>query len=443
MNIRYLSVLVLLTFGTLSRAAPVLPPVLPPPVPPVAAPVPVLPDAPQLPRLGKGGFKLNFDKIAIGELLAVTYYDVLKRPYVLDASLVGRNDYVSVSFGSRRPADVMPILEYLLKGLGFRIVTKNGIDFIGPRGVEKDDYEYFVYKTQNRSASYLVSNASSMFTGQFLGHSVAAPAAVIVPSGTPSPGAPVSPATPAPTAEDTVIFYGPPAEVRKFSAFAKAIDTPEQELLVTTSIYEVSDLQENETGFGAVLSLFNKSPLKVNLGQTSPTGNYISLGGTGISLIASILSDDKRFKVAYSASKRTRNGSSPEIVSGEQQQVTTGAVLDKNGNPIRTTEMRQSGLQLSLTPRARGQVVDLDIKLSISEFAGTGDSPKITNRSDTSYTAVEFGETVMTGSVRIKKHALSKSLLPFTSFSLGSSRSESNVEFLVFTTVERVPRSTI
>lgn len=415
------------------------------PPPPPGLPPLMLPGNLPLPPAGKatreapaaGGFQLHFDRIALVDLLAICYSDVLKRGYALDAAIASRTETVSVNFTSKTTGAVYPVLEALIDGIGGEIVHKGGIDLIRPLKTDKTAWEALIYKPKARSVGYLTAAMAGQFTGQFSGQgggeSTASPKAT-------EKGKEPAPAAPTGNAKaDVLVFYGSIKEQGKVKELLTQLDTAEDDLVISANIYEVSGLTDKETALGLVVKAANGlGKASLSIGAQSAGANSVSLGYAGISVIASLADTDARFKLVSSPVMRAKSGESANITLGDTVSIITSTVLDKNGNPLQNREQKQSGLNFTATPTARGETVELNVNLSLSDATGTAEAPRFLNRSITGSYGAAYGEAVTIGGLRQEKTTASASRL--FGWSTSNASTSAHTEFLVVITTEHAKR---
>ncbi|MCS3395535.1 type II secretory pathway protein, partial [Burkholderia thailandensis] len=102
-------------------------------------------------------FDLRF--VTVAQVVDLIYQDAMRTPYVLGPDVL--NDMRLVSFRlDDQTRDVRAVMVDFLDSLGFRVTSKNGVDYVArkaPDSRARVDQEVFVYRPRYRSAESLRS----------------------------------------------------------------------------------------------------------------------------------------------------------------------------------------------------------------------------------------------------------------------------------------------
>ncbi|MCP2084738.1 UNVERIFIED_ORG: type II secretory pathway component GspD/PulD (secretin) [Paraburkholderia sediminicola] len=424
---------------------------------PSALPQLPLPPAPQGPRLEattyrqdslsdvpKGGFQLYFQQINLGNLVTLAYTDVIKKNFALDASIASRNDLVSVVFQSKRPEDVLPVIQALVEGVGGEVVHKNGIDIYRMKTSEGEDWHIYTYRAKYLAVQDLVQQASGLIKGKFGSQTTINTAPTndaTKTTGTSSISTISNTSTSAQSqqqdTQSALVFQGSAEEHKKLEELLERIDIPQENFDVDAAIYEVQDLKNNET---AISGLLKFGGINLNLGTTPVTGGgTLALGPNAFSVTASALRNNSQYKLISQPHLRLRSGEAGNLVITTQTQINTGSVMAQNGTTQQALSYQSAGLNFNITLNGRVDTIAANVNAQYSDFgtASSTGAPDILQRQlETSFNT-EDGETIALGGLREAKDTKSQTGLPFLPWNLGKSDSDTSTEFLILLTVHR------
>jgi hypothetical protein len=112
----------------------------------------------------------------------------------------------------------------------------------------------------------------------------------------------------------------------------------------------------------------------------------------------------------------------------------------EGGTPVQNVEYRSSGVIFSISPKIRGENIELEVQQEISSFAetttGLNGTPTLSRRSVTSSLSLKSGQAVVLGGlIQDNSSTSGKGLLGLP---LGSSSSESTSEIIMVLQVQEV-----
>ena len=115
-------------------------------------------------------YMLDVEGVTVADLSQLVFYDIVRKPYVMDPSVVSDTRKVSMSLrGAAGDAFYKQFKNYLAT-LGFSSTEKDGVFFVAPTPEYRPPSlprEVYVYQPKYRTVSYLVSTLRGLFTGQF------------------------------------------------------------------------------------------------------------------------------------------------------------------------------------------------------------------------------------------------------------------------------------
>lgn len=379
-----------------------------------------------------GKVSLSFNNVRLPDLLRVVYADVLKASFILDDAVLQSSAVVSVELRGLTSEQIADRLSQVITRHGFTVERRGGSYLVGPiREIE----ETFVYLPMHRSTVWLQEVIGAAISrGRFRAQLQKQG------TGTTPDAPPASNGSAAPIDREALVFAGPPAEAANVRKLLAELDTPSGEVVLKAAVFEVG-VKESE---GSALSLA-ATLLKGHVGATVGAvvdGARLTIKGGSITLIASALAKDDRFKVVSKPQVRVRSGGAARFSVGAVTPVATGAVLDRNGNPIQQIEYRPSGIVLTAKPRVRPGGVELDVTQEISSYVqtttGVNTTPTLNQRLvDTSLT-LQPGEVVILAGLDQKQESGHEDRIPLLGWAFGQGKETQKTELIMFLEAERI-----
>ena len=236
---------------------------------------------------------------------------------------------------------------------------------------------------------------------------------------------------------DAVVFNGPASDVERLKALLAELDTPQGELYIRATVYEVTTGKKDASAFQLAAELLNRVSPSLSIGvnsSSSPADNFIRFKTGSIDAVLSALSTDERFNIVTSPTVRARSGAETQFQAGSQVPV-LGQVsyAGTNGSvPVQSVVYRDSGVIFRVRPTVRDASIDLDVEQELSNFTatttGVNNSPTLIRRALSSSLSVQAGEVVILGGLTEDKKTTTErglSFLPFLTEKVdGVSRTE-------------------
>ena len=395
-----------------------------PPLPASMSSVPALPSPPAalapLPHLKGGSFDLRF--VNVGQLVDLLYGDAMHVPHVISSDVLNDTRVVSFQYDSRG-GDLHEFVKVFLDSLGFKVDTKDGVDFVSRKdGSEGRDVERetFVYQPRYRSASYLAKLVQPLFGGrmnaqQDVGVSnpipdaiAASPAVPLAASGAsvPSVGTqpPVGRAAGMPSsvsAADDLVFYGKPNEVRDLKKVLVELDTVPGEVVVRGWVYEVSNTDATNSAFSIAAHVLD-GQLGIANGATGTDATALTFDAHFLNLAISALSADTRFKEVSDPHVRVLSGEKVSLNVGSQVP-TLGSISYQGatGTPVQSVDYQDAGVIFAVQPTVMADAIQVKLDEQISSFVptttGVNNSPTKNTREMTTTVSMKDGEVVVLG----------------------------------------------
>ncbi len=255
--------------------------------------------------------KFDLQGTSVSQVISLVYMEAFKQAYVIDPAVLRDDRIVSFRFDASK-GDMRQFWIDFLDSLGFAVETRKGVDFVTVKRPEEKaekaerELDVFVYRSQYRPLSYLVSLLSPLFkVGNFTVNRAVhppTPTALIgapsVPGGAPGSPPSVPPGSAAATIDtdsDTLIFQGTPEEIAKLKKLLPQVDTASGEVAVKAVVYEVTTGERSGTAFSLALNILG-GKLGVSLGDAGKLSNSVSFKNSTIDAAFSALANDSRFK---------------------------------------------------------------------------------------------------------------------------------------------------
>ena len=395
-----------------------------PPLPASMSAVPSLPVVPAalgpLPHLKGGAFDLRF--VNVGQAVELLYADAMHVPHVISSDVLNDTRIVSFQYDSRG-GDLHEFVRAFLDSQGFKVETKDGIDFVGRKdGTEGKDVERqtFVYQPRYRSASYLAKLVQPLFGGRMSAEqaspgsdvlrdantaSVAAPmgasGAVALPSAPQAALAAAAGLSSSVSSADELVFYGKPNEVRDLKKVLAELDTAPGEVVVRGWVYEVSNTDATNSAFSIAAHVLD-GQLGIANGATGTDATALTFDAHFLNLAISALSADTRFKEVSDPHVRVLSGEKVSLNVGSQVP-TLGSISYQGatGTPVQSVDYQDAGVIFAVQPTVMADAIQVKLDEQISSFVptttGVNNSPTKNTREMTTTVSMKDGEVVVLG----------------------------------------------
>jgi hypothetical protein len=392
-----------------------------------------------VPALAKDA-RFEADGVAVSEVVAWIYREVLRAPYVLSPEVYADRRLVAVRFQASEERAVTEARRYLT-ALGLTIRAQDGVDVL--RYIEEEPRTW-VYRPRYRDVSYLHGAIRQMLPGSVAG--VSSMGAVPVPQGMEvdtSRAPPQSATALLDNRQESLVVNAPDRVVRAIQQVVRRLDVPQGQVDVKATVYEVTSGRTD----GSALQLAQKvltSRLGVQLdyAPSAAGGASVSFRGGDYTAIASVLSTDTAFKTVSTPYVRAKSGTTTEFNSGEQVPVLGNvSYAGASGQPVQSVEYKDSGVIFKVKPEVRPGVIDVEVQQELSSFTttstGVNNSPTLIKRSIKSSLAMHDGEVVLIGGLNQTRDGNTKRGI----FSLPFENQDDNsrVEVILLLQVTAVP----
>jgi general secretion pathway protein D len=304
---------------------------------------------------------------------------------------------------------------------------------------ENVEQRLYVYPVQNTSATHLADMLSSIFSGTGAGTGSKGKAGV-APGLTPekvsssaegdtgSPGAASSTRKSgaastsknvtvgevkvvADEQNNALLIYATGKEYRKIEAALERLDIEATQVIIEASIIEVTLTDTLEyglewafntdlgNGYDGLARLVDQIPL---LPKASGFSYSVTDSSGDIKAVLSALASENLLNVISSPSVMVLDNQTAEIQVGEQVPITTGTTTTDGGNTTVSTQYKDTGVHLSVTPSVNaGGMVTMDVEQSVTDVGAVNPAQNgnrsFLERKITSRVAVRSSESVVLG----------------------------------------------
>jgi type II secretory pathway component GspD/PulD (secretin) len=382
----------------------------------------------------------SFSSIPVNQASNLIFGEALKVPYFLSPELVA--DARPVSFRSSA-VGLSTYLVGFFDRLGYSYTNTAGLHVVQKKMdaiALQDEKLVHVYRPKYRSAQYLNEILRPAFGGSIANIAgLRNDASTQAVPGT-KPATLGTAASLIDTSGDVVILKDSQKAIDKVLVVLTALDKPTDDLNVQGLVVEYTRSKGESSALEAAGTLFNGA-LSVNIGSVIQGANVAFKILPSLSLAASLLDSDSRFKLISKPNLRVRSGSQAVITVGQDVPVIGSVTVPTGGASLRSVEYKTTGTIFKITPTLRDSGrVDVDLVQSLSSAyatdTGVNDSPTVSRREISSAVTVKLGEYFSLGGLlENKSTGTGRSLF---AFKIGGSSSDSETEYLVFLVVNLV-----
>ena len=352
--------------------------------------------------------RVNIDVgMTVAQLIKTVYDDAVGTDYVLEPEVLEDKRRIGVRMFDFRKKDSLPTL---LNSLGYRLENRGGVDYVSL--IKKsDDYDFFVYRPQHKSAAELKTALSGLFGATVGGDG------------------------------DRLIFKTSVVEIEKIKSLLKRFDVRPREVVVRGKIFEVTTKKTDASSLSIVADVFKKAGLAVSNG--AKLVNYLSFRDKRVNAYWSALNGDDRFKLLSEPSLRIKSNTTASLTVGNDVP-TLGSVTYQDGQPVQSVTYRSSGIIFEITPEVLDGVINLSVRQELSNFAettsGVNNSPTLVKREIKTNISANSAELIVLGGLIENKNTASTAGLSFLpAFLSAKSNSNDKSEIILSLYIEILP----
>jgi general secretion pathway protein D len=391
-----------------------------------------------------------FYDVKLSEIVRVGLSQLLDKSFVADDALIRDERRVSLDLKQDQSAKAGPLLIDLLLEYGYTVTEVNGLWKIR-KSTEKDKEdgtETLIYRPKFRSASYFYdvlgfgknSSSSGNSAGLFSASNGKQSSESLRSNDSKNSESSTSATSYIDRSSDVVYLRGTANQIRQYNRLINELDTAEEQVDITASVYEFQATEGTSTALGAVINLA-KGKITGQIGAVTAVADFLRLDTGSLQVLFSMLAEDKRFNLISSPNVRVKSGSSSRISVGASVP-TLASTTQSNGQVTQSVAYQLTGIILDVNASIYQQTIDLKINQSISEAintsTGVNASPTLTKREvQTSINMID-GESVVLGGLTSTKSSAGRSGLAFLPRMFDSKdKNESRTELLIFLKVAK------
>lgn len=418
---------------------------------------------PRGPAVSSAPLEVDFDGIAVSDLVVAVYRDVERVPFSVSPDVFNDRRSVSLHVVGQR-ADFDREISAFFGRLGYDVRRSGGVVsvvvHVEPEVKPAPEPERFnyIYRPQYRAVSYLVDQmrplvASARFgsdrgqrsltgsvsrSGSSAGFSYPGVNGSALQSGQSVQAAQVSAqsqqliqsASPSSSLGqldrdvDVLVVNGVAEDIALVKSLLPQLDVPEGDLVIRATVFEVSTEKQDGSALALAGSVL-KGKLGVAFGPATALADSFTVKTGSLSAVVSALGSDSHFRSLSSPVARARSGSTAHFVSGQDvPTVSSVSYTGSSSTPVQSVTYRSAGVIFDVKPVLREKAVSLDVDQELSNFVatntGVNNSPTLIKRSMTSSLTVDVGDIVFLGGLVENKATKTTDRLSFLPDWLGS-----------------------
>ena len=405
-------------------------------------------------------FSLYSDSLPISQLILLYYDQCEKRGLVFDPRVTKSDESVLIKAQSLTCSDAKSMVLDAVTRAGFGFENHGAYDVVkkGQQSDEHKDWEQFIFRPRFRDPVELADQCAIAFhQGSFSHQRRVSP--VTVPSTGTAAGNQQVPETGSNGASitskavETLIFYGPPAEVKAVRDLLQILDVPYQQVEISAGLYEYQSGTSTGSAVTAALKLFgSKFGVSVGGGSTASSGesslssstvssaaaavyNTLSFATPNFSAVLSLLDEDSRFRSVSRPKVLARSGQQVVFTTGQDVMVPGPITINASGQSLQSLINVTAGVTFQVTPLVRGDVIDVSLHETVSDFVPSPNSnPSILKRDLVTNLMMRPGVVYVIGGLNANNQTASKQT--FLGFKIGDQFTRNDTEILLLLTVK-------
>ena len=249
-------------------------------------------------------------------------------------------------------------------------------------------------------------------------------------------------------AVETLIFYGPPDEVKAVHDLLQLLDLPYKQVEISAGLYEYQAGTSSGSAVTAALKLFG-AKLGVSLGGGAPSilspsagstssasYNMLSFATSDFSAVLSLLDEDSHFRSVSRPKVLARSGQQVVFTTGQDVMVPGPITINASGQSLQSLVNVTAGVTFQVTPQVRGEVVNVSLHETVSDFVPSPNSnPSILKRDLVADLMMRPGVAYVIGGLNANNQTTSKT--SFFGFKIGEQFTRNDTEILLLLMVKQ------
>lgn len=357
------------------------------------------------------GFDLS--SVRLAQVIQLYFSEVARSPYVICSDVIADQRFVSLRASGKALDRAMIVAMLDVNGLSLNMV--GGVATVCTKPPELTEEQkaarhgkVFTYRPKYRSVVDLIRVATPLVVGVFSNGNTGAGAAVSLLGGRTSAA---STELQARDIDEVLVFSGDKKQIDRLKEILAALDSPVSSVMVNAVLYEVSAGETQASALKVIADLFS-GKLGVTLGSNTIGGNSLSISSSHFDFVATMISEDSRFKVLTRPFLRVQNGRSARFQVGQDVPVQGEILFNPNGQSSQSVKYISSGVILDVAAQIRGEAIGLDLTQTVSNFVettvGNSENPTLNKRELATSLTVKDGEIVVLGGLNDVQEERSK-----------------------------------
>lgn len=347
--------------------------------------------------------EFNLTSVPLAQVLQLYFSEVARSPYVICSEVLSDSRFVSLRASGRALDRAM--LVALLEANGLALNMVGGVATVCVKAPELTEEQkaarhgkVFTYRPKNRSVSDLIRVASPLVVGIFANGNSGSGVPLSMLGGRSSSA---STDLPKNDVDEVLVFSGEQTQIDRLKDLLHALDSPITSVMVRAVLYEVSAADTKASALKVLADMFNGN-FGVTIGATTGSfANSLSITSSHFDFIASMISEDSRFKVLTRPFLRVQNGRSARFQVGQDVPVAGEILFNPNGQATQSVKYVSSGVILDVAAQVRGNSIGLDVIQTVSNFVkttvGNSENPTLNKRELATSLTLTDGEIVVLG----------------------------------------------
>lgn len=250
---------------------------------------------------------------------------------------------------------------------------------------------------------------------------------------------------------EILIFYGPPSEAKAVRSLLQILDIPYPQVEISAGLYEYQAGTSTGSAVTAALKLFgSKLGISVGGGSTSTSGvssgvsavstaatnvyNTLSFATPNFNAVLSLLDEDSHFRSVSRPKVLARSGQQVTFTTGQDVMVPGPITINASGQSLQSLINVTAGVTFQVTPLVRGDVVDVNLHETVSDFVPSPNAnPSILKRDLVADLMMRPGVVYVIGGLNANSQTTSKQT--FFGFKIGDQFTRNDTEILLLLTV--------
>lgn len=346
----------------------------------------------------------GFDLVSVplSQVIQLYFSEVARSPYVICSEVLADNRFVSLRASGKALDRTMMVALLEANGLALNLIANIPTVCVKPPQLSEGQKaarngKVFTYRPKHRSVSDLVRVATPLVEGVFANGGSRGSSMVGNAAG-PSSGGESS------EIDEVLIFSGDARQIERLKEIVAALDGPSSSVLVNAILYEVAESSSDASALKVISDLLG-GKLGVTVGGGSGVlGNSLSITTPSLDFVASMISEDSRFKVLTRPFLRVQNGRTARFQVGQDVPVAGEILFNPNGQSAQSFKYASSGVIFNVSAYIRGEAIGLDIVQTVSSFVkttvGNSENPTLNKREISTSLTLGDGEIVILGGLR-------------------------------------------